>query len=177
MWDPAPADPTGEKQSAGRSKGSPSPPPGLPKPETLAHYHIGSPATSHEPSSSSQTPPRSAVKSTPPSSGLARAAQTTPPPLTRIDQPSPQVMFQGDPAAWYAMLQVPWQVCEAYKLAGQVQLEAQQREYAMLLQHQFESMCADLKSKGDTHALKVDYEQQLADLRRRAETSYAEQEN
>ena len=47
----------------------------------------------------------------------------------------------------------------------------------MLLQHQFESMCADLKSKGDTHALKVDYEQQLADLRRRAETSHAEQES
>ena len=75
------------------------------------------------------------------------------------------------------MVQASWQVCEAYKLAGQVQLEAQQREYAMLLQHQFESMCADLKAKGDTHALKVDFEQQLADLRRRAETSHAEQES
>ena len=61
-------------------------------------------------------------------------------------------MFQGvDPAGWYAMLQAQWQMFEAYKLAGQVQLEAQQREHAMLLQHQFETMCAELKVKGDTH--------------------------
>ena len=86
-------------------------------------------------------------------------------------------MFQGDPAAWFAMLQAQWQVCDAYKLAGQVQLEAQQHEYTMSLQHQFESMCADLEAKGDTQALKVGFEQQLADIRRRAETSHAEQES
>ena len=172
---PAPASPTGIENPARRGNGSPSPPPppGLEKPNETAHFHIGSPATSHDRSSSSRTPPRS-TKSTPPVPGLARAAQTTPPPLARIDHPSPQVIFQGnDPAGWFAVLQAQWQVCDSYRLAGQVQFEAQQREYAMLLQHQFESMCADLKSKGDTHALKVDYEQQLADLRRRAEVSHA----
>ena len=152
--------PTGVDDQARRGNSSPppAPPPGLDKLDETAHFHIGSPATSHEPSSSSRTPPKS-TKSTPsPVPGFMREAQTTPPPLTRIDQPPPQVVFHGnDPAGWFAILQAQWQVCESYKLAGQVQLEAQQREYAMLLQHQFESMCADLKSKGDTHALKVDY--------------------
>ena len=124
------------------------------------------------------TPPRSTKSTPPPVPGLARAAQTTPPPPARIDHPSPQVIFQGnDHAGWFAALHAQWQVCDSYRLAGQVQLEAQQREYAMLLQHQFESMCADFKSEGDTHALKVDYEQQLADLRRRAEVSHAEQKS
>ena len=75
------------------------------------------------------------------------------------------------------MVQAQWQMCEAYRLAGQIQLEAQQREHAMLLQHQFESMCNELKARGETHTLKVDFEQQLADLRRRAETSHAAQES
>ena len=175
---PAPASPTGIEDPARKGNGSPSPPPppGLEKPNETAHFHIGSPATSHAPPSSSMTPPRSTKSTPPPVPGLARAAQTTPPPLARIDHPSPQVIFQGnDHAGWFAVLQAQWQVCDSYRLAGQVQLEAQQREYAMLLQHQFESMFADLKSNGDTHTLKVDYEQQLADLRRRAEVSHAEQ--
>ena len=125
--------PTSGNQMARRGTDSFSPPLGLPKPKSIERHFIGSPATSHEPSSSSSSPPRSAVKVTPPpSSGFARAAQTTPPPPPiNFDQPAPQVVFQGDPAAWYAMLQAQWQICDAYKLAGQVQLEAQQREYAM----------------------------------------------
>ena len=111
----------------------------------------------------------------PPNPEYNRPIIITPPPVTRVHQPN---KFQGiDPAGWYAMVQAQWQMCEAYKLAGQVQLEAQQREHAMLLQHQFESMCGELKAKGETHALKVDFEQQLADLRRRAENSHAAQES
>ena len=94
---PAPASPNGIENPARRGNGSPSPPPppGLKKPNETSHFHIGSPATSHEPSSSSRTPPKS-TKSTPsPVPGLARAAQTTPPPLTRIDHPPPHLFFKG----------------------------------------------------------------------------------
>ena len=88
-------DPTGEQRSGRRSEGFLSPPPGLEKSGKLVERHlIGS--TSHEPSSSSQTPPISAVNITPPPQpGVARAAQTTPPLPTRFDQPAPQVVFQG----------------------------------------------------------------------------------
>ena len=110
------------------------PPPGLEKQSDATYFKIHSPATSNDPSSSSRTPSRSAKSTPPPSAGLAYLSQITPPPMTCVDQPF--TMFQGnDPAGWYAMVQAQWQVCEAYKLAGQVQLEAQQREYAMLLQH------------------------------------------
>ena len=117
-----PVAPAGEHRSGRRSEGFLSPPPGLEKSGKFIERHfIGSPSNSHEPSSSSQTPSRSAVHVTPPRHPeFASAAQTTPSPPTRIDHPPPQVVFQGDPMAWYAVLQAQWQVCDAYRLEGPV---------------------------------------------------------
>ena len=169
---PPSGDPTGDAHDQGGHGFVPPPPPGLEKPN-VSYFKISSPASSNDPSSSSRTQSRSET-TTPPNPQWVPAV-ITPPPVTRVDQPN---MFSGvDPAAWYAMVQAQWQMCDAYRLAGQVQLEAQQREHALLLQHQFENMCNELKSRGETHALKVDFEQQLADLRRRAETSQAAQED
>ena len=140
---------------------------------------MGSPGSPSNPSSSSQTPPSPAMPVTPPPPHpeTARAAQVTPPPTVRVDEPPPQVGFQGDPSAWYALLQAQWQVCEAYKFAGQIEFEAQQREYTMKLEHQLERICSEMKSKGDTQALKTDFEQQLIDVWRRAEAAHADQES